>query len=174
MPEDTVFDPTNKGTLRPRTKPIRKKGDSFKPMQLPNQGWEINLPEDVSPDDPITLFTMYYTPEIIELIVQKTNNFERNSRDPQRPYSRANKQYPTCSNKIYLYFAIRVYMTLVVCNKIADYWNTKEYMPIHPISSYISRDRFQELYIRVRIHRKEARGAYAKVSKALLSSSKFY
>jgi hypothetical protein len=91
MPEDTVFDPTNKGTLRPRAKPIRKKGDSFKPMQLPNWGWEINLPEDVSPDDPITLFTMYYTPEIIELIVQKTNNFERNSGDPQRPYSRANK-----------------------------------------------------------------------------------
>jgi hypothetical protein len=47
-------------------------------------------------------------------------------------------------------------------------------MPIHPISSYISRDRFQELHIRVRIHGKEARGAYAKVSKALLGSSKFY
>jgi hypothetical protein len=34
MLEDTVFDPTNKGTFRLNAKPIRKKGDSFKPIQL--------------------------------------------------------------------------------------------------------------------------------------------
>ncbi len=69
MPEDTVFDPTDKGALRPKAKLIRKKGDSFEPMQLPYFDWEINLPENFSPDDPITLFTLYYTPEIIDLIV---------------------------------------------------------------------------------------------------------
>ena len=76
MPEDTVFDSTDKGTLRPNAKPLLKKGDAFKPMGLPNFGWEINLPNDVSPDDPITLFTMYYTPEIINLIVEKTNKYQ--------------------------------------------------------------------------------------------------
>ena len=90
MPKDTVFDSINKGTFQPRAKPIRKKGDSFKPMELPKWGWEINLPEDVSPDDPITLFTMYYTPEIIDLIVQKTNNFEREASNLQSSRSRAN------------------------------------------------------------------------------------
>ena len=142
MLEDTVFDSTNKGTLRPKAKPIRKKGDSFEPMKLPYWGWEINLPENVSPDDPITLFTMYYTPEIVDLIVQKTNNFEREAKDPGRPHSRANGWYPTCSGEIYLYLAIRIYMTLIVCNEIADYWVTKEYMPDHWISAYMSKDRF--------------------------------
>jgi hypothetical protein len=174
MPEGTVFDSTNKGTLRPNAKPIRKKGDAFKPMKLPNWGWEINLPENVSPDDPITLFTMYYTPEIIELIVQKTNNFRREPADPLRLHLRANLWYPTCSGEIYLYFAIRIYMTLIVCNEIADYWSTKDFMPVHPISSYMSRDRFQELHMRVRLHGEEARGPYAKVSKALLVFVEIY
>jgi hypothetical protein len=69
MPKATVFDPTDKGTLRPNAKLLLKRGDTFKPMKLPDFGWEINLPENVSPDDLITLFIMYYTPEIINTIV---------------------------------------------------------------------------------------------------------
>jgi hypothetical protein len=38
MPEDTVFDLTDKGTLRPNAKPLRKKGDVFKPLNLPDFG----------------------------------------------------------------------------------------------------------------------------------------
>ena len=77
MPEDTVFDSTDQGTLWPNEDPLGTKGDAFKPIQLPNWDREIILPENVSPDDPITLFTMYYTPEIIELIVKKTNEYPR-------------------------------------------------------------------------------------------------
>jgi hypothetical protein len=38
MPEDTVFDYTDKGTLRPNAKSLQKKGDTFQPMQLPDFG----------------------------------------------------------------------------------------------------------------------------------------
>jgi hypothetical protein len=75
MPEDTIFDLIDKGTLRPNAKPLRTKGDTFKPMELPDFGWEIALPENASSNDPITLFTIYYTPEIIDLIVEKTNKY---------------------------------------------------------------------------------------------------
>jgi Transposase IS4 len=164
MPDHTVFDPTDKGTLRPNEDPLRKQGESFKPMQLPNWGWEINLPDNVSPDDPITLFTMYYSPEIIDLIVESTNNYMRKPRDESRPYARANAWYPTSRGEIYVYFAIRIYMTLHVDNEIADYWTTKEMTPEHPITKYMSRNRFQELHMRVRVHGEEAEGPYAKVS----------
>ena len=163
MPEDTVFDSTDKGTLRPNAKPLRKKGDVFTPMQLPNWGWEITLPENVSPDDPITLFIMYYTPEIIELIVEKTNEYRREPQDDSCHRARAREWYPTCCGEIYIYFAIRIYMTLHVENEISDYWTTKDFAPRHPITSYISRDRFQELHMRVRFHGKEAEGPYTKV-----------
>jgi hypothetical protein len=59
-------------------------------------------------------------------------------------------------------------MTLYVCNKIADYWNMKDFTPNYPITDYMSRDRFQELYMRVRLAGTEAEGPYAKVSFILL------
>jgi hypothetical protein len=38
MPKDTIYDPTDKGTLRPNSPPLRTKGDVFIPMNLPNFG----------------------------------------------------------------------------------------------------------------------------------------
>ncbi len=46
-------------------------------MKLPHFDWEIHLLENTSPDDPITLFTMYYTPEIMDMIVEDTDNYAR-------------------------------------------------------------------------------------------------
>jgi hypothetical protein len=77
MLEDTIFNPTNKGTLRPNAKLLRKKGDTFKPLNLPAFSYKITLLENASPDDLITLFTIYYTPEIINIIVKHTNNYMR-------------------------------------------------------------------------------------------------
>jgi hypothetical protein len=58
MPADTVFDSTDKETLRPNEDPISKQGAMFKPMQLPNWEYEMTLPVDTFPGGPITLFTM--------------------------------------------------------------------------------------------------------------------
>jgi hypothetical protein len=69
MPEDTVFDSINWGTLWPNAKPLRKKGDMFYPIDLPEFGWEIIFLENVSSDDPIILFIMYYTLEIMDIMV---------------------------------------------------------------------------------------------------------
>ena len=77
MPEDTVFDPMDKGTLRPNAKPLRAKGDAFYPMKLPDFGWEITLPEEVSIDDPITLFIIYYPPKIMDMITKRMNEYRR-------------------------------------------------------------------------------------------------
>ena len=76
MPEDTVFDLTDKGTLRPNAKPLQSKRDAFYPINLPDFSQEITLLEDVSADDPITLFTMYYSLKIIDIIVKRTNEYQ--------------------------------------------------------------------------------------------------
>jgi hypothetical protein len=34
MLKDTIFNSTNKGTLRPNAKPLRAKGDAFYPIKL--------------------------------------------------------------------------------------------------------------------------------------------
>ena len=89
MPEDIINDPTDKGTKRPNAKPLLKAGHQFIPMILPDFEFDITLPDDVSPDDLITLFTMYYTLEIIDTIVQYTNQYQREPRDLSRPDARA-------------------------------------------------------------------------------------
>jgi hypothetical protein len=77
MREDIQNDPTDSGTKRPNSPPLKEKGSCFIPMQLDDFHYEIRLPDTASPDDPISLFTLYYTPEIIERIVQYTNQHTR-------------------------------------------------------------------------------------------------
>jgi hypothetical protein len=151
MPEDTVPDPTDRGTQRPNAPPLQEKGDKFIPLECPDFEAEITLPMDVSPDDPITLFTLYYTPEIIDQIVRHTNNAPRTAQDPTRPHARAKLWYPTCAKEIYLFLAIRIYMTLFPQDKVADYWSTSKLFPQHEIIRYMSRDRYQELHMRYRV-----------------------
>ncbi len=44
-------------------------------MNLPDFGQEITLLEDMSIDDPITLFTMYYPPRIMNIVIKKINEY---------------------------------------------------------------------------------------------------
>jgi len=87
MPEDTILDPTNKGTLRPEGKALQKKGDVFYSMNLPNFNSKIHLPEHVNPNEPISLFAMYYTLKIMDLMVEKTNEHIRKPKDESKPYA---------------------------------------------------------------------------------------
>jgi hypothetical protein len=43
-------------------------------------------------------------------------------------------------------------MSLHMNNEITDYWVIKDMIPEYPITKYLSRNRFQELHIRVRFH----------------------
>jgi hypothetical protein len=58
-------------------------------------------------------------------------------------------------------------MSLYIYNEIADYWNTKDFIPNYLITSYMSRNRFQELHIRMRIYRENIKGLYNKVNSTL-------
>ena len=110
------------------------------------------------------LYSICTIQEIIEQIVQHTNQYERIPKDPSKPRCIAHDWYPTDLGEIYAYLAIRIYMTLHVDNEITDYWNTNRMTPFHPISTILSRDRYQELHMRVRIHSPRDQGPYSKVS----------
>jgi hypothetical protein len=73
MPEDTITNTTNPRTYRPKILVLKTKSDHFEPIKLPDFEPEIHLLDHVSPDDPITIFILYYTPEIIEQIIKNIN-----------------------------------------------------------------------------------------------------
>jgi Transposase IS4 len=104
----------------------------------------------------------------MDMIVEKTNEYTREPANDSLSYTRANQWYPTSRRELYIYFAIRIYMTLYTINEISDYWDTSSLTPDYLITNYISRNRFQELYMRVRLARSEAQGLYAKAGFILL------
>lgn len=162
MPENTRADTTDSGTRRPDAPEISGQGTKFIPMKIPRRYFKIHLPEGVSPNDPISIFLLYYPPKIIDIIVQRTNEFNREPEHPDTLFARANNWFPTSRPEIYTYLGMRIYMMINPLPEIADYWSTSKLKPQHPISERMSRDRFQELHIRYRIHSAETKGTYRK------------
>jgi hypothetical protein len=89
MLENIEFGPTDQGTLRPNTPLLQKKGDHFDTIETPDFELEITLLEHISPADPIILFTLYYTLEIMSMIVSNTNSYSRKPEESLKPRSRA-------------------------------------------------------------------------------------
>ena len=160
-------DSTDPATKRPNSPPLESVGSEFIPVKIDDFEYIIQLPEDVSCDDPISIFDLYYSPRIIDQLVQYINQFVREPEDPGKLRSQARNWYPTCRAELYTYLAIRVYMTIHGENEIPDYWNKSETAPVHSISKHMSRDRFQELHIRWRCHKSGTSGLYEKVGNCL-------
>jgi hypothetical protein len=69
MTKNIINDLTDKGTKRLNTKPLLKAKHKFTPIILSDFDFKITLLNNVSLDDLISLFIMYYTLEIINTIV---------------------------------------------------------------------------------------------------------
>ena len=149
MPKDTIEDPTNNGTLHPNKKPISKVGSGFEPMNIEDRDIEITLPEGVDIERPFSLFELYYTDSVIDSMVDAINHYNRDV--GEGPWARGREWYPTTPREIWLYLAIRIYMTCHGENEMKDYWSTSLDDPIHPITKYLAKDRFLELHVRYRV-----------------------
>jgi hypothetical protein len=69
MPEDIINDLTDKGTKRSNVKPLLKARHKFISIILWDFDFEITFLDNVSLNDLIILFIIYYTIEIIDTIV---------------------------------------------------------------------------------------------------------
>jgi len=162
-----ITDPTDPGTLRPHEKAFKKTGGEFFPIEIPEFVLQINLPTTCA-NDPLAIFLLYYTPEIIDMIVKNTNDFIlKPQKDTAKKRSRVYNWVPTNRHEIYQYFGIRIYMTIHIENEIQDYWSIKSNVPIHSIARIMPRDRFQALHRRVRIAGENTQGPYERVRSLL-------
>ena len=89
MPENIITDSTDPRTCWPKAKLLKTKSDCFDLIKLPDFYTEIYFPNYISADNPITLFTIYYPPEIIEYIIRITNLNPRDPKNPKLLYARA-------------------------------------------------------------------------------------
>jgi hypothetical protein len=66
MPKGVINNLTDKGTKRLNAKPIITAAHKFFLIYLPDFNFEITFLNNISPNDLIFLFIMYYTSEIIK------------------------------------------------------------------------------------------------------------
>ncbi|PQE33719.1 transposase IS4 domain-containing protein [Rutstroemia sp. NJR-2017a WRK4] len=151
LPEGTIADPTDPGTLRPQYPPFTNLGTEFIPMNILIKSTMVHLPRSLIRSDPLEYFLIYYTEEVVQSIVGHTNKHYDDSEKPTTRCARANKWFPTTVPEIYTYLGIRLYMMLHSENSIEDYWNTSDSTPFHPITHYMSRNRFQQLHMHFRV-----------------------
>jgi hypothetical protein len=96
MSSNTQNDPTDPATKCPNSPPLNCIRNKFIPMDIPEFGYEIQLPKSASCDDSIFLFDLYYSLEIKEKLVQYINKAQHNSKDSQKPHCHAANWYSTC------------------------------------------------------------------------------
>jgi hypothetical protein len=70
----TVGDPTDPtGTVRPNLPPENGTGNYYVPLKCPEFSPIINLPPGVDSDNPIAIWDLFFTVDVLQIIVQNTN-----------------------------------------------------------------------------------------------------
>ena len=143
---DVVPDPTDSGTLRPDLPPTSKLGTKFEPMECPEFDFKINLPPHIKPRDAFGIFTLFFSHDQLQIIVENTNKNQLSSAErgqldvrtrngPQDRRARggqyARKWTDTTVDELYKYLGIRIYMGLHPENEIRYYWNRCQDRPVH-------------------------------------------
>src|ERR1700738_426945 len=72
-PKDTIPDSTDPGTLRPDIEPESTTGDHFEPLVCPEFDHQTNLPPRLKTDDVFGIWSLFFTRQLIDLIVLYTN-----------------------------------------------------------------------------------------------------
>ena len=113
--------PPNKTAKTPLPKPWPL--PKFKPLYITD--WDnhslLNLPPNINTHNPFKLFSLFFTDEIIDKLVEWTNKHtELYPSDKDNKHPRL--QQPTCKQELYAYFAVQIYIGITIESCIKDYW----------------------------------------------------
>jgi hypothetical protein len=89
MPEGVQPDPILDGTLRPKAAPIQEGSGPFVPFPCPDFQPQIHLPLSIDSRDAYTIFSLFFTNHILQVIVDSTNRNVKAPKEP-KPHARAN------------------------------------------------------------------------------------
>jgi hypothetical protein len=134
------------GTLRPDVPPQNEIGNKafFMPLECPYFKHQDTLPKGVDKSDPFGLFSTFFTPVILESIIENTNKNAPLPTSERGPYSYP--WTPLTIPEFYTFLGALIYMGLHYEFDIKTYWKSDPYTPLHtPISSRISYHRFDAI-----------------------------
>ena len=112
--------PPNKTAKKPPPKPWPL--PEFEPLHIDD--WDNhgspNLPPNVNTHDPFKLFSLFFTDEIMDKLVEWTNEHaELYPLDEEAEHPRP--WQPTCKQELYAYFTVQIHIGITVESCIEDY-----------------------------------------------------
>ncbi len=92
-------------------------------------------------DSPLEIFLRFYTPAILQYIVDETNRYASQMMTP----SQHQKWTPLTAAELKAHMGFCMLMGIVRLPSIEDYWKKDTHYHYSPIASKISRDRFRDI-----------------------------
>ena len=142
-------------TYRPDRPPVAESGARFEPLRVPDREPQILHQAPT----PLSLFKQFMSESLIDSWVKYTNDGPRRGpAGPPKENARINSWEPTTRSEVYLWLACMIYISIHAENSLQDYWKAYSEVtnrPIHPITQYITFDRFHLLHRQLRISAQE-------------------
>lgn len=98
-------------------------------------------PNTLIPDNPLDIFQLFFTDEILEVIVDASNQYAGST----MPAERFSKWAKYTFDDLKAYLGFQIMMLINRLPSFADYWSKNPNMRYGPVADRISRDRFREL-----------------------------
>ena len=126
----------------PKPKPLPK----YKPIQIKKlftHGYGL-LP-NTTPNDPYTIFSLFFTESILETLIRYTNEYAFLYSGPKIPHSRT--WAPITISEFRAFLGVSIWMGLHIQSSIKDFWNTDPLNgPIHyQVLNHMSLKRWQQI-----------------------------
>ena len=120
---------------------------TFQPLEINNplthgQG---NLPEDVRPDDPYAIFSLFFDEDTLQILVTHTNKYADLYPAPKTPFARS--WHPTTVRELRAYIGVYIWMGVHHESSIESYWSTNanEDSIHYAVTKHISKNRWQQI-----------------------------
>lgn len=141
MPRARVSDdidhvPVDLKSTKPSKKPLPEPWPLplFTPLRvkIPFSNGVSNLPQNVSPQSPYDVFSLFFDEETLQVLVNHTNEFAElyPGNGSIKPSARA--WFPTTTKELRAYIGAYIWMGLHPESTIEAFWNTLETSTIHP------------------------------------------
>ncbi|KAK9443867.1 transposase IS4 domain-containing protein [Metarhizium brunneum] len=134
-------------------KPVGQAGfqrPAFQPVIL--RPFKRRISTDLPKESLFQVFQLFCPVHLVQQWVEFINlrhiSLPGRAEGPRSKYSRYNTWDPTSVDEIYLFLGILIYMSVHQEPAVIDYWSTSPTDPIHPITRFMPRNRFQALYRR--------------------------
>ena len=151
----TTGDPTDpRGTKRPNEDPILVSAHTFRPVITIERPCKVCLPSHIQPNDAYGIFSLFFTHEVLAVIVKNTNIY-----GAQHYRHLKTAWQDTLVIELRAFLGILIYCSLYSHPRHKDLWNTDPLKPIHlGLTQTLSRDRFTQLEACIHVSDPDVKG----------------